>query len=372
MKRKIFAVLLVTVLCLTALSVTALAADSLKKVPSTIPDTDIAYNRVEKVTVKIPGTDVTFDLAGVSDQVGLVYEDGVPLYIFAFYEPGTLTFNNSGKYDDGRTGAYSNENGKNCLFGEGYSDNAMHTGLSIDFTESEFDNKCFYKEIATNICKDNSCIDSWDRQEDEEKREIVAGVEFRAGQGGNDDDGDGGWLPYDLMSYAYDEEDDDYNVIIPAEIEKFDISKIAVVDGEKPQYSITKGANSVWDASSSNGLTITADGDFTKFTGVKIDNITLNPANYEAKSGSTVVTLEASFLQTLKSGKHTVTIVYTDGEVSTQIEIKGTKAPSDSQNVDIPNTGTKSTIAFAPIAICLSLALLFMEYKIKNRRKQHS
>ena len=44
---------------------------------------------------------------------------------------------------------------------------------------------------------------------------------------------------------------------------------------------------------------------------------------YSAKAGSTVVTLPASTLETWKTGKHTVTVVFDDGEAETTLTVKG-------------------------------------------------
>lgn len=131
------------------------------------------------------------------------------------------------------------------------------------------------------------------------------------------------------------------------------IITIQVTDGTDSQYSVTKGANSVWNSNSNEDLTITANGDFSKFTGIMIDNEMIDPTNYEAKAGSTVVTLKASYLKMLGSGKHTVTFVYTDGEVSTQIEIKGAN-----QYVEIPNTNSEFSNTQIAIALMLSLSVV--------------
>ena len=43
---------------------------------------------------------------------------------------------------------------------------------------------------------------------------------------------------------------------------------------------------------------------------------------YTAKSGSTVITLKTDYLKTLSVGAHNLTVVYTDGECSTNFEVK--------------------------------------------------
>lgn len=69
------------------------ANNTLVRVPSTIPGTDIEYNYVENVTVQIPDTEFTFELQRVAENVGVSYNDGIPTYSFAFYEGGSIKLN---------------------------------------------------------------------------------------------------------------------------------------------------------------------------------------------------------------------------------------------------------------------------------------
>lgn len=367
MKKKILALILAAVMCVTALSV-AVFAVNIEKVPSTIPGTDIAYNRAENVTVKIPGTEITYTFKGVSDKVGVTYKDGIPNYIFAFYELGHFTINNAGEYAGEEHFSAFDDNGNFLGFGgkgdAGQCDvgEEREAGLH-DYTVAGGESFSITVEY-TDIYEDNTCAVT--TYEGESKK--VARVSIYSGYGGGKDKS---WYPYDLMSCVYD---NDLNCYVPAEIEKIDISEIAVSDDEpiieNPQYSVIKGANSVWNSNSNDGLTITADGDFSKFTGIKIDNEIIGSEKYEAKAGSTVVTLKSSYLETLNSGKHTVTFVYINGEVSTQIEIKGTSKPSSEpsnpQNAQIPNTDSEISGAaalYALIAIILVLGIVVIRRK---------
>lgn len=89
-----------------------------------------------------------------------------------------------------------------------------------------------------------------------------------------------------------------------------------------PEYKITKGTNGVWKQNSNDTLTFRANGDFSKFTGIKVDGITVPADKYTAASGSTVITLKKAYLGTLSVGKHTLSVVYSDGECGTEFEIK--------------------------------------------------
>lgn len=81
------------------------------------------------------------------------------------------------------------------------------------------------------------------------------------------------------------------------------------------EYKVLEGENQTY--SGSGGLTVRANGDFSKFTGLKVDGNVVDASNYEARSGSTIITLKESYLSTLPAGDHILTFVYNDGEIST-------------------------------------------------------
>ena len=121
--------------------------------------------------------------------------------------------------------------------------------------------------------------------------------------------------------------------------------------GKVPEYKITEGANNTWTQNSNGTLTFRANGDFSKFTGVKVDGNLISSDKYNAASGSTVITLKNDYLGTLSVGNHTLTVVYSDGECNTEFEIKAasttpsTKDPGSNQGdttscEDKPHTDT--------------------------------
>ncbi len=94
--------------------------------------------------------------------------------------------------------------------------------------------------------------------------------------------------------------------------EEVEIPETGVSESE---YKILEGENQTY--SGSGELTVRADGDFSKFTGIKVDGEEVDASNYDAKEGSTIVTLKEDYLSTLPDGDHMMTFVYEDGEVST-------------------------------------------------------
>ena len=127
-----------------------------------------------------------------------------------------------------------------------------------------------------------------------------------------------------------------------------------------PYYQVIEGANSAWTQNSDKTLAFRANGDFSKFTGVKVDDTLIDAKNYTAVSGSTVITLKADYLKTLSVGTHKLTVVYTDGECSANFEVKkaaseqakpsegdksDTTTPTGGKDTTSPQTGDNSNLA---------------------------
>ena len=130
-------------------------------------------------------------------------------------------------------------------------------------------------------------------------------------------------------------------------------------------YKIIEGANGAWTQNSDGTLVFRANGDFSKFTGVKIDGTLIDAKNYTAVSGSTVITLKADYLQTLSVGKHTLTIVYNDGECNTEFEIKAIG------EITNPQTGDNIIIFSIIFVIALTGILatcIISKKKVKNNK----
>ena len=108
------------------------------------------------------------------------------------------------------------------------------------------------------------------------------------------------------------------------------------IEETQTYYSITEGAGSSYVLQSGNSLTIRGNGEFSKFTGIKVDGVLIGKENYDVKSGSTVVTLKSSYLNTLSTGTHNLEILWTDGSANTTFTIQASVNP----NPDNKNQGT--------------------------------
>ena len=65
--------------------------------------------------------------------------------------------------------------------------------------------------------------------------------------------------------------------------------------------------------------------------------------NYEAKSGSTIVTLKSSYLDTLTAGTHSLEILWTDGSASTAFAIQQSESQKPDDDVKELNTNQNPT-----------------------------
>lgn len=104
----------------------------------------------------------------------------------------------------------------------------------------------------------------------------------------------------------------------------------------KTSYKIIEGSESSYVLQSGNSLTIRVDAEFSKFAGIKVDGVQIGKDNYDVKSGSTIVTLKSSYLNTLTAGTHNLEMLWTDGSASTTFTIQA----SVNQNPDNKNQET--------------------------------
>lgn len=134
--------------------------------------------------------------------------------------------------------------------------------------------------------------------------------------------------------------DEEVALISPDKLSKYK-EALKKLDGEKDNaYVIIKGNNSTFQIDSDGNITMTVNGSVDKFKELRIDGKVVDKKNYTVVSGSTVVTLKSGYLDTLAAGKHTITFVYTDGEVSGTFNI----------TEKVANTSDTNNIVFASIS----------------------
>lgn len=111
-------------------------------------------------------------------------------------------------------------------------------------------------------------------------------------------------------------------------------------DKDETEYKIIFGANGSWTQNTDDAMTISGNGEFSKFVTVKVDGTEVSKENYTAKSGSTIITFKKEYLNTLSAGTHTCEIVWTDGSASTTFTIKATTPEKTDDNTSDNTTGT--------------------------------
>lgn len=118
-----------------------------------------------------------------------------------------------------------------------------------------------------------------------------------------------------------------------------DLTMTPESSGMAPEYKVIEGANGTWKQNSDSTLTFRANGEFSKFTGIKVDDQLVDAKNYTAVSGSTIVTLSADYLKTLSTGNHTLTVLFNDGDCSTNFTVQVAGSSTTPSN---PGSGTGS------------------------------
>lgn len=116
-------------------------------------------------------------------------------------------------------------------------------------------------------------------------------------------------------------------------------AKMATQAASTPTYTITAGAGGTHELSTDGTLSITCDGALDKLTGIYVDDKLVDATNYTLKSGSTILTFKADYLNTLSVGTHKVKFQYSDGSAESTFAIKA----ASSQNTTTQDTTTSDT-----------------------------
>lgn len=91
---------------------------------------------------------------------------------------------------------------------------------------------------------------------------------------------------------------------------------------EPVEYKITKGSNQSIEEGYKGAVTITCDGELSKFKQVLVDGKVVDAKFYTVVSGSTILTFTNDYLASLSVGKHTVRFEYSDGYAETNLAIE--------------------------------------------------
>ena len=120
---------------------------------------------------------------------------------------------------------------------------------------------------------------------------------------------------------------------------------------EKIVYEVIEGANQKYTITKNNEAKFKINADFRLFDDGKVyvDNELVDPKNYTAESGSTIITLNKEFVDTLSVGEHTLKVLFNDGgEAITTFNVAKVTVPAAN-----PQTG--DNIGFYIISGILSI-----------------
>lgn len=119
---------------------------------------------------------------------------------------------------------------------------------------------------------------------------------------------------------------------------------------------ITTGANGTWQKGTKDGLSFTSNAAFADFQKVSVDGNDLDASNYTVEDGSTIVTLQPSYLDTLSVGKHTLAIVSDIGTAETEFTVLAAEGEAVDSKAD--NDGDKESLAKTDDSSMLPIAAL--------------
>ena len=141
------------------------------------------------------------------------------------------------------------------------------------------------------------------------------------------------------------------------------------VTNSASEYYVANG-NLVWN-NEDNGLLIVVksktddEKTFERFRGVEVDGNVVDPSNYDVVKGSARITLHASYLKSLKPGKHSVTVRFNNGSLNSEFTVASHVAKK-SPNGKIVKTGDSMGFEFM---FAFAIASLLLGVVMTMRKK---
>ena len=114
---------------------------------------------------------------------------------------------------------------------------------------------------------------------------------------------------------------------------------------ERREYQVIEGANQEYTINKDNELTFKVDADYNLFAKVYIDENLVDESNYKVTEGSTIITLNKEYVNTLSNGKHTLKLEFNDGEANTEFSVLKEEIKNPSVNEEeVKNPSTSDNI----------------------------
>ena len=139
------------------------------------------------------------------------------------------------------------------------------------------------------------------------------------------------------------------------------------------EYKFTEGANQIYTIDESKNAIFRINADFSLFDGkLYIDGILVDAKNYKAESGSTVITLNKEYVDTLSVGEHTIKVEFSDnGSATTKFEVKAKQVNTEkTENITNPQTG--DNIGIYIILSIISVLGIATTVVINNKKKREN
>ena len=139
------------------------------------------------------------------------------------------------------------------------------------------------------------------------------------------------------------------------------------------EYKFTEGANQIYTIDESKNAIFRIDADFSLFDGkLYIDGILVDAKNYKAESGSTVITLNKEYVDTLSVGEHTIKVEFSDnGSATTKFEVKAKQVNTEkTENITNPQTG--DNIGIYIMLSIISVLGIAATVVINNKKKREN
>ena len=139
------------------------------------------------------------------------------------------------------------------------------------------------------------------------------------------------------------------------------------------EYKFIEGSNQIYIIDESKNAIFRIDADFSLFDGkVYIDGTLIDAKNYKAESGSTVITLNKEYVDTLSIGEHTIKVEFSDGgSATTKFEVKA-KQVNTEKTEDITNPQTGDNIGTYIILSIISVLGIATTVVINNKKKREN
>ena len=134
-------------------------------------------------------------------------------------------------------------------------------------------------------------------------------------------------------------------------------------------FHILEGANTTWYNGGVEPVVVKADGELKKFKELQIDEDTLDSSDYDTAEGSTIVKIHPEYLNALDNGDHTVSFIYDNGSVSTQLTVTGKEAKAlDATNDSICTKANIMIALLMALALILIIAIIVLAKKLRRTR----